>query len=103
IIYYPVGDGASVAKAMQAAVNRGIANKNHRFSLLKYPVKGSLARAAGLVLSTRAMILETSRKQPLDTRVQQHVTVVRAALEKLGMIKEDLRKEPICTGSSTGH
>lgn len=86
IIYYPVGDGATVAKAMQAAVNRGIANKNHRFSLLKYPVKGSLARAAGLVLGTRAMILETSRKQPLDTRVQQHVTMVRAALEKLGML-----------------
>ncbi len=64
IIYYPVGDGASVAKAMQAAVNRGIANKNHRFSLLKYPVKGSLARAAGLVLGTRAMILETSRAAP---------------------------------------
>ena len=85
IIYYPVGDGASVAKAMQAAVNRGIANKNQRFSLLKYPVKGSLARPPAWCWAP-GHDLETSRKQPLDTRVQQHVTMVRAALEKLGML-----------------
>ena len=86
IIYYPTGDGASVAKAMQSAVNKGISNKNHQFSLLKYPIKGSLARAAGLVLGTKAMIVETSRKQPLDTRVEQHVTMVKAALKRLEMI-----------------
>lgn len=86
IIYYPTGDAASLAEAMQAAVNRGISDPDHRFSLLKYPVKGSLARAAGIVFGTRAMILETSRKQPLERRIEQHVTMVRAALERLEML-----------------
>jgi len=86
IIYYPTGDAASLAKAMQSAVNQGIENPSHRFSLLKYPIKGSLARAAGLVLGTKAMILETSRKQPLETRIEQHVTMVGAALKRLGMV-----------------
>lgn len=86
IIYYPTGDAASMAKAMQSEVNRTITNKNHRFSLLKYPIKGSLARAAGMVLGTKAMIIETSRKQAFETRVEQHVTMVRAALRKLQML-----------------
>lgn len=86
IIYYPNQGAYEMAKAMQAAVNRGISNSRHHYSLLRYPVKGSLARAAGLVLGTRAMILETSRKQPLETRIDQHVTMVTAALKRLGMI-----------------
>lgn len=86
LIYYPTGDAAAMAKAMQSAVNKGISNPRHHFSLLKYPVKGSLARAAGIVLGTKAMILETSRKQPLERRVAQHVTMVKAALERLQML-----------------
>lgn len=86
LIYYPTGDAASLAQAMQAAVNAGISQPKHRFSLLRYPVKGSLARAAGIVLGTKAMILETSRKQSLEDRIAQHVTMVRAALERLGML-----------------
>lgn len=86
IIYYPTGDAQSMAKAMQQAVNKTIANSRHHYSLLKYPVKGSLARAAGAVLGASSMILETSRKQPLQTRVSQHVTMVEAALKRLKMI-----------------
>lgn len=86
IIYYPKGDAQAMAKAMQQAVNKTISNSRHHYSLLKYPVKGSLARAAGAVLGTTSMILETSRKQPLETRVRQHVTMVEAALKRLNMI-----------------
>ena len=86
LIYYPTGDAYSMAKAMQSAVNKGISNKKHHFSLLRYPIKGSLARAAGLVLGTKAMILETSRKQPLETRISQHITMVKAALSRLQML-----------------
>lgn len=86
IIYYPSGDAQSMAKTMQEAVNKTISNRKHHYSLLKYPVKGSLARAAGMLLDTTSMILETSRKQPLETRVKQHVTMVEAALKRLQMI-----------------
>mgnify|MGYP001046716726 CR=1 FL=1 len=86
IIYYPVQGASEMAKAMQTAVNRGISNSKHHYSVLRYPVKGSLARAAGQLLGARAMILETSRKQPLETRVDQHVTMVKAALARIGML-----------------
>lgn len=86
LIYYPTGDAQAMAKAMQSAVNATISNSRHHYTLLRYPVKGSLARAAGMVLGTSSMILETSRKQPLETRVRQHVTMVEAALKRLNMI-----------------
>lgn len=86
MIYYPVQGALEMAKAMQTAVNRGISNSRHHYSLLRYPVKGSLARAAGQLLGTRAMILETSRKQPLESRIEQHVTMVKAALARVGML-----------------
>lgn len=86
LIYYPTGDAYSMAKTMQSKVNQGISNTRHHFSLLKYPIKGSLARATGIVFGTKAMILETSRKQPLERRVGQHVTMVKAALERLQML-----------------
>lgn len=85
IIYYPTDGAAAAAKAMQTAVNRTIKKPNHRFSLLKYPIQGSLARAAGRDLKVKAMILETSRRQPLQTRVDQHVTMVEALLDRLQM------------------
>ncbi len=85
IIYYPKGDTVSMARAMQARVNADISRSSHEFSLIKYPVKGSLARASGMFTQTKAMILETSRKQPLHVRVDQHTTMVNAALERLGM------------------
>lgn len=86
MIYYPVQGALEMAKAMQTAVNRGISNSRHHYSLLRYPVKGSLARAAGQLLGTRAMILETSRKQPLESRIEQNVTMVKAALARVGML-----------------
>lgn len=85
IIYYPTGNAKSMAQTMQQAVNASISRSGHRFALLRYPIQGSLARAAGIVFGTKAMILETSRKQTLDTRITQHVTMVNAALERLEM------------------
>lgn len=86
IIYYPKGDAATLAKVMQKAVNAGISRSEHQFQLLRYPVQGSLARAAAMFTPARSMILETSKQQPLGVRVGQHVTMVEAALKSLDMI-----------------
>lgn len=86
IIYYPKGNTVQLAKAMQRAANSTVSRSDHTFSLLKYPIKGSLARAAAVVAGAKSMILETSRKQPLNLRVKQHTTMVKAALEHLNML-----------------
>ena len=85
IIYYPRGETASMAARMRDAVNAGIDRSSQEFVLLRNPVRGSLARAAGMLTGAVSMILETSKKQPLDVRVNQHVTMVNAALSRLGM------------------
>lgn len=79
-----------LAARMHTAINATIADPQKKFTLLRLPVDGSLARAAGAHLGAHAMILETTgRGQPLSLRVKQHQVMVRALLEGLGMMTAD--------------
>ena len=76
---------AAVPK-MLAAVNATIADPKKKLVRLRYPVDGSLARAAHERLGAAAMILETTTKsQPLSLRARQHRLMVHALLTHLKM------------------
>ena len=72
---------------MLDAINATVEEADHKFLILRGPVKGGIARSASDLLGTHAMILETtSAKQPLDLRVRQHQLMVRWLLEDLKML-----------------
>lgn len=79
----------AAADIMVAAVNRTIPDTDEkaRFARLGLPIDGSLARASGEHLKVPAMIIETTFKLPLATRVRHHETAVYALLEHLGMME----------------
>jgi hypothetical protein len=55
------------------------------------PVDGSFARAVGEQLRVPAMIIETTSKQPLATRVRQQEIIVHRLLAELGMAPDEIR------------
>jgi len=76
---------AAVPK-MLTAVNATIADPKKKLVRLRYPVDGSLARAAHERLNAAAMILETtSKSQPLSLRARQHRIMVHTLLRHLNM------------------
>lgn len=85
VIYYPHTGVKTVAVKMTDAANRNINSYDQIFVTLKYPVKGSLARAASIVYGTHGMIVETCNKQPLAQRVWQHKAALGALLNHLDM------------------
>ena len=94
VIVFPTPDGKVAAPAVLAAVNVGITNQNHRFTLRGPPIDGSLARAAGAHLGANAMILETTIKsQALSVRARQHRIMVHALLKQLDMIDATVTPE----------
>ncbi len=77
----------AVTKAL-AAVNATIEDPRKKLVRLRYPVNGSLARAAHERLGARSMILETTVKdQPLSRRIRQHRLMVHAILEEIDLVR----------------
>ncbi|MBT3568029.1 MAG: hypothetical protein HN494_04210 [Opitutae bacterium] len=94
-----VGMDDAVQKAL-AAVNLTIDEPKKKLVRLRYPVNGSLARAAHERLGARSMILETTvKEQPLSRRSQQHRIMVHAVLSHLGMVSSGvhLMARPLAT------
>ncbi len=68
------------------AANTIVTNTAQRFRLLRQPIAGSLARAAGDRLGCHAVIAETSRDNPnISERTRQHRLIVHRLLRKLEM------------------
>lgn len=87
VIYDP--NGSPIATAVNHIVSRlnEVAPKNERFSIIKYPVKGGIARSASDLLGTNAMIVETNRVHDgMSQRIRYHEIAVRSLLERLGML-----------------
>ena len=82
------GKAADIAvPKMLAAVNATITDPKKKLVRLRYPVDGSLARAAHERLGAASMILETTFKsQPLSKRARQHRLMVHALLTHLQMV-----------------
>jgi predicted deacylase/glutamine amidotransferase-like uncharacterized protein len=96
LIVFPTAEGRSVSTAMHAAVNATITNQTLHFTLLKSPIDGSFARAAGAHLGAHVMILETTIKsQPLSLRARQHRIMVHTLLKHLDMIADSANVDRI--------
>ena len=77
----------SVVPRMLQVVNAEIPDPKKKLVRLRYPVNGSLARAAHERLQAVSMILETTSKdQPVSTRTRQHRLMMHTLLGQLGMI-----------------
>lgn len=84
IIIYPRGQMPAVANAAIQRLNRGLTS-SQKFHILRYPVEGSLAHAAGHVLGANASIIETSRTFALGQRINWHLQLMRIILDHLDM------------------
>ncbi len=85
IIYYPSGNAYSIASKMKSVLNCLINSSYKKFQLLRYPVKGSLARSTAQYLGTKSFIVETCSKDNLSTRVDYHAKAVNRLLTCLNM------------------
>lgn len=76
------------ADAMVAAIDATITDPDRRFVVKGPPIRGSLARAAADELGVPSFIVETTKRaQSLAFRVRQHRILVRALLERVGMLE----------------
>lgn len=85
IIYYPANSTRSTVSGLLNSINKTIKYSRAQFTLLRYPVKGSLARAAGQYLGVHSYIFETCSKQSLSTRIDYHVKAANLLLKSLDM------------------
>lgn len=88
VIYYPVGRAQSDATALVNYLNSMPAvtsKKTARFSLIKNPISGSMARKVGQDLRIPAATIETCLKDPLERRVGFHLYAVRFIAARIGM------------------
>jgi len=86
LIYYPTGSFRSTVSSIVYKLNSSISTNYKEFSLLRYPAKGSLTRAAGQYLGCKSFIFETCSKQTLSTRLNYQQKATQTLLNKLNML-----------------
>lgn len=85
LIYYPNSKTKKVAGTIVSKLNGNISSSYKKFSLLRYPVKGSLARSTAQYLGVNSFIFETCSKQKLSTRVDNQLKAANTLLQQLNM------------------
>lgn len=70
-------------------INRQLAAADKKFTFLSSPVKGSTAYYASKELKIPAFTIETSVKQPMQDRIDQHVTITKFLLASEGIIRNE--------------
>lgn len=85
LIYYPNADTKRVSENIVNNLNSGIKTSYKQFTLLRYPVRGSLARASAEFLGVNSFIFETAQKQDLSERINYQLKAAELLLKELGM------------------
>lgn len=85
IIYYPDSQTKPLATKIVNSLNPGIKTSYKDFSILRYPVSGSLASASAKVLGVNSFIFETCSKDPLSTRINYQLKATNILLDYLNM------------------
>lgn len=85
LIYYPDSDTKTIAASIVSLLNKNISSSLKKFSLLRYPVKGSIARAAAVTVGANSFIFETCTKETLSKRVDKQLTAANKLLSYLNM------------------
>jgi glutamine amidotransferase-like uncharacterized protein len=88
LIVFPEKETERVAGLMAAAANRLTPRKERKWVVLRWPIEGSLTRAAAARLGTRSLISESTGKDYLSIRIRQHRIVVHRLLRELRMLPE---------------
>lgn len=86
LIYYPSSNLQAKVSSIVSILNSNISTSSKKFSLLRYPARGSLARATGQYLGTKSFIFETCSKVSLSTRVGYHQKAANNLLKQLYML-----------------
>lgn len=86
LIYYPANGARSTVEDIVKNLNKDISSSYRQFTLLRYPVKGSLARSTAEHLGVNSFIFETSMKQTLSTRINLQEKAAKSLMNKLGML-----------------
>jgi len=85
LIYYPANSTKTIVSKIISELNKGISSSYREFSLLRYPVSGSLARSTGEFLGVHSFIFETCTKQTLSTRINYQLEAANTLLKELEM------------------
>ena len=80
----------SAILAMDAvdAVNKGISDGVKKFALVGHPIPASSAWYAGKTFEIAAFTVETSSRQPLEERMEQHLAIVHVLLSAGGWLEQ---------------
>ncbi|MDQ7794450.1 MAG: succinylglutamate desuccinylase/aspartoacylase family protein [bacterium] len=85
LIHYPRTVNTELGRLAVREINQGISVNLHKFTLISYPVPGSIARATGAYLGVNSAIFETSQRLALSTRIGYQIQMVEIYLRELGM------------------
>lgn len=85
LIYSPTANTKTLAQSIIALLNKSINSSSKQFSLLRYPVKGSIAKAATVTVGANSFIFETCSKEPLSKRVNNQLIAANKLLSYLNM------------------
>lgn len=86
LIAYPNRTTVRTARIVADKVNRSIGTEKMKFSVRSGKLSGSFRTAAGQLVGTHALTVETSMQQPRALRVRYQMLVVRTLLEEIGML-----------------
>jgi len=86
LIYYPNSYLQPKVRSIVNSLNSRISSNYREFSLLRYPARGSLARATAQYLGVKSFIFETCNNVSLSTRVGYHQRAAKILLSKLYML-----------------
>lgn len=86
LIYYPNSGTKTIASKIVNSLNEGISTSYKKYSLLQYPVQGSLSRAAGQYLGVNSFIFETCDNPSLSVRVNYQLKAAKTLLQELDMM-----------------
>jgi len=89
IIVCPNEQTLAMGQKLVDAINKTITDESKKFLLLRPPAKGSLTRAAAETMNVNAILIETTRREPLETRVKQHCLLLERFFRELGMLEPE--------------
>lgn len=85
LIYWPDSSTKTVGTKIVNLLNSKISSSYKKFTLLRYPAKGSLTRAAAVTVGANTFIFETCSKENLSSRVSKQLTAANRLFRYLGM------------------
>ena len=86
IIYSPNEPSTWIVMNILDKINSEIKNSNQKFAALERPILNSGAWWAGKYLGIASFTFETSRKDPINDRINYHLRLVEIVLELEGLL-----------------